>query len=69
MYINKVPKLRNMYSLDLPKSMLFSKLNAMTFYKFLLQSDTPQDSNTCNIALGLCVTHNIQLIKNTINER
>ncbi len=72
LYINKVSKIRNMYSLDLLKNILFSKSQATTFYTFLLQHDT-QDSNKSNLVSRIkCMCdffHNIQFTQYIINDR
>ncbi len=63
MHINRVSKIRNIYSLDLLTNMLFSKSKA-TFYNFLLQSDV-QDSNKSSLVLivkCMCSFNNIQFM-------
>ncbi len=69
MNVNKIPKLRDIYTLDLLRNAMYSQSQARTFYNFIINSGS--HNNPCNLVSRvntICHTNHVPFMKYVFND-
>ncbi len=70
MNVNKMPKLRNIYKLDLLRNAMYSQSQATTFYNFIINSGSY--NNPCNLVSKvntICHTNHVSFMQYIFNDK
>ncbi len=70
MNANKIPKLRDIYTLDLLRNAMFSQSQATTFYNFIINSGSY--NNPCNLVSRvntICHSNHVSFMQYVLNDK
>ncbi len=70
MNVNKIPKLRDIYTLDLLRNAMYSQSQATTFYNCIINSGSY--NNPCNLVSRvntICHTNHVSLMQYSYNDK
>ncbi len=70
MNVDKIPKLRDIYTLDLLRNTMYSQSQATTFYNFIINSGSY--NNPCNLVSRvntICHTNHVSFMQYVFNDK
>ncbi len=70
MNVNKIPKLRDMYTIDLLRNAMYNQSQATTFYNFIINSGSY--NKPCNLVSRvntICHTNHVSFMPYVFNDK